>query len=428
MNTTRIEKLDLALVRASGKTRVLKSLEWPADAEEVFLKNWRTGNLKLPVFKPERQDLLDDIDSLEAIVANCDESDPIEKFLADTAQSYADAAHMLRCIGTPNFTRYSVKIYGRPDSVYKTQGMSAVDGAKYFLQVTDTLLGNPTFPQTIGDISASEFATWLKAAVDEFFVHESVEVLLDPKLASKALAGARRIRVRGSAIFSQQDKDQLLYHEAFVHTATMLNGKRQPNLKSLGLGAPRTTRTQEGIAVMAEIITNAMDITRLRRIALRVLAVKKALDGADFIEIFKFFIESGQPPEEAVRSTQRIFRGGDVKGGIVFTKDSVYLEGLLELHTFMRVAIRDNRPNLIRNLFAGRLTIADVLRLDPLFQSGWLAPPVYLPVWAGDMTKLAAALSFSIFMSKIKLDRIYIERAIEFEEELRIENEALSAI
>jgi hypothetical protein len=101
---------------------------------------------------------------------------------------------------------------------------------------------------------------------------------------------------------------------------------------------------------------------------------------------------------------------------------------LLELHTFMRVAIRDNRPGLIRNLFAGRLTIADALRLDPLFQSGWLEPPVYLPVWAGDMTKLAASLAFSAFMSKIKLERVYIERAIEFEEELKVENDAMSAL
>ena len=37
-----------------------------------------------------------------------------------------------------------------------------------------------------------------------------------------------------------------------------------------GLGAPRTTRTQEGLATFAEIITGAIDISRLRRIALRV--------------------------------------------------------------------------------------------------------------------------------------------------------------
>jgi uncharacterized protein (TIGR02421 family) len=419
MNIKKIEKLDSELVDASKKIRILKTLEWPAAAEEIFLKGWHSGKPKLPEVKFERQNLSDSIDSLESIIARCDQQEPVEKFLADTAQSYADAGRMLTYVGTPDFTRYSTKIYGRPDTIYKLHDMSAVDGATFFLKTTDSLLGNSRFPPTVADISAKDFAGWLKSEVDEFFEHDTVEVVLDQHMASKALAGATRIRIRGSAVFSQLDKDQLLYHEAFVHTATMLNGRKQPNLKSLGLGAPRTTRTQEGIAVIAELITNSIDITRLRRIALRVLAVKYALDGADFIDIFKFFLEAGQSETESVHSTQRIFRGTDMKGGIAFTKDAVYLQGLLEVHTFMRVAIRDNRPGLIRNLFSGRLTIADTLRLDPLFENGWLQPPVYLPVWASDMRRLAAMLTFSAFIANIKLEKVYLERVFEMETELQ---------
>lgn len=419
MDIKKIKKLDSELVHTSKKIRVLKTLEWPNAAEEIFLSGWRKGNPTLPGVKFERLDLSNSIKTLESIAAQCDQHDPVEKFLADTAQSYADAGHMLSHMATPEFTRYSTKIYGRPDTLYKLHDKSAVDGAHYFLQITDDLLGNARFPATITDISAKDFASWLKAEVDEFFEHDAIEVVLDQHMASKALAGATRIRIRGSAVFSQLDKDQLLYHEAFVHTATMLNGRKQPNLKSLGLGAPRTTRTQEGIAVMAELITNSIDITRLRRIALRVLAVKHALDGADFIEVFKFFLEAGQTEEESVRSAQRIFRGTDMKGGIAFTKDAVYLQGLLEVHTFMRIAIRDNNPNLIRNLFAGRLTIADALRLDALFERGWLNAPVYLPGWASDMRRLAALLTFSVFISNIRLEKVYMERVFEMETELK---------
>jgi uncharacterized protein (TIGR02421 family) len=325
---------------------------------------------------------------------------------------------MISAVGTPDFTHYSVKIYGRPDRVYKTQRLTAIDAAKFFLEVTDNLLGNNNIEPTETDISATEFAGWLKTEVDEFFEHDTVEVVIDPNMSSKALAGATRIRVRGSAIFSQLDKDQLLYHEAFVHTATQLNGKKQINLQSLGLGAPRTTRTQEGIAVLAELITNSIDINRLRRVALRVIAVQMALDGADFIELFKYFTEAGQTQIEAVRSAQRIFRGGAVNGGVVFTKDAVYLAGVLEVHTFLRVAIRDNRPDLVRNLFAGRLTIADALRLAPLFDKGWLRGPQYMPLWASDLRRLAALLAYSAFVGSIKLDNLYLERAIELENEL----------
>ena len=94
---------------------------------------------------------------------------------------------------------------------------------------------------------------------------------------------------------------------------------------------------------MAELLTLSLDIVRLRRIALRVKAIAMALDGADFIDIFKSFIEAGQTEEESYQSTVRCFRGGDVKGGSVFTKNTVYLKGMIEVHAFLAVAIHDNR-------------------------------------------------------------------------------------
>lgn len=419
MDKKKIEQLDASLVQASKKIKVLNALAWPVDAEENFLSGWRKGNPKLPTVSITPPDIKSSVKALDEIFIKCNQDDPVEKFIAETALSYSYAGRMLMHVGTPEFTEYSIKIYGRPDAVYKLQGLTAVDGARFFLDITENLLGNPNIQPTETNISAADFASWLKAEVDEFFQHDSVKVVVDEKLSSKALAGATRIRVRGNAVFSQLDKDQLLHHEAFVHTATQLNGRKQMNLQSLGLGAPRTTRTQEGIAVIAELATNSIDLNRLRRIALRVIAVKKALDGADFIDLFKFFLESGQTEQESVKSAQRIFRGGAVKGGVVFTKDSVYLQGLLEVHTFLRLAIRENKPNLVKNLFAGRLTMADALRLDPYFENGWLKPPVYMPTWASDLRRLAAMLAYSAFIANVKLDKVYLDRYIEFEDELK---------
>ncbi|WP_020527571.1 flavohemoglobin expression-modulating QEGLA motif protein [Flexithrix dorotheae] len=417
MNTTKIQELDDTLIKASRKIKVLKALTWPVEAEGEFLNNWKKGQPKLPNINLAKPNVKENIEALETIAAKCDVEHPVEKFLSETAFSYANAGRMLESIGTPDFTHFSTKIYGRPDMVYKFQGFSSVEVAKNFLEITDNLIGNKHLLPTKTDITALEFADWLKVEVDDFFEHDTVEVLLDHTISSKALAGASRIRVRGSAMFSQLDKNQLLFHEAYIHTATQINGKKQPNLKSLGLGAPRTTRTQEGIAVMAELITNSIDITRLRRIALRVIAVKMALDGADFIDLFKFFLEAGQPEIESVRSAQRIFRGGAVKGGVVFTKDAVYLQGLLEVHTFLRIAIRDNRPELVKYLFAGRLTMADAIRLAPYFESQFLVDPVYMPTWATDLTRLGATMAYSAFMANIKLDHIDTDRFIESEED-----------
>lgn len=276
MDTKKIQRLDDAVIHSTRKIKVLNALAWPVGVEEKFLANWRKGNPQLPEINIQPPDVKDSIKTLDDIVHLCNQEDPVEKFLAETALSYANAGRMLMNVGTPEFTKYSAKIYGRPDTLYKLQGITGEDGAKFFLEVTDKLIGNPNIQPTVTDISADDFAGWLKAEVDEFFQHDAVEVLVDQKLSSKALAGATRIRVRGSAVFSQLDKDQLLYHEAFVHTATQLNGRKQTNLKSLGLCAPRTTRTQEGIAVLAELITNSIDLSRLRRVALRVIAVKMA--------------------------------------------------------------------------------------------------------------------------------------------------------
>ncbi len=41
----------------------------------------------------------------------------------------------------------------------------------------------------------------------------------------------------------------------------------------------------------------------------------------------------------------------------------------------MNVAIRDNQPQIIERLFAGRLTMSDIITLGPYFESGFLVRP-----------------------------------------------------
>ena len=228
MDELKINRLDNAIVLAAKRINVLKALAWPIAAEARFLDNWRAGNPQLPEVSLTVPNLKKEVQLLYEIAEHCSPIDPVEKFLAETAESYAHAGEMLMAIGTLDFTKYSCKIYGRPDMKYKFQDFTPVDGAKFFLEVTDSLLGNISIQPTVFDIAAHDFAGWLKAEVEEFFEKDVVEVVLDPQISSKALAGASRIRIRGSATFSSLDKDQLLYHEAFVHTATQLNGKNNP--------------------------------------------------------------------------------------------------------------------------------------------------------------------------------------------------------
>ena len=82
----------------------------------------------------------------------------------------------------------------------------------------------------------------------------------------------------------------------------------------------------------------------------------------------------------------------------------------------LRIAIRDNKPELVSNLFAGRMTIADTIRLNEYFEKGWLIPPVYMPTWAKDLRRLAAMLAFSAFISNINLDVVTLDRFLLLDE------------
>ena len=62
---------------------------------------------------------------------------------------------------------------------------------------------------------------------------------------AKAAAGATRIRLRSATNFSSYDRQQLVEHEAFVHSLTALNGREQPHLKSLARSSPRTTTSHQ---------------------------------------------------------------------------------------------------------------------------------------------------------------------------------------
>jgi uncharacterized protein (TIGR02421 family) len=266
------------------------------------------------------------------------------------------------------------------------------------------------------DIPADEFAGLLREHLGAFFTQDEVEVVVDASMSAKAAAGSRRVKVQAGAMFSDLDLAQLLNHEAFIHTATSLSGKQQPHLRVLGLGSPRTTRTQEGLAVFSELITYSIDLVRLRRVALRAIAVDAALGGADFIEVFRIYLEGGQSESDAYNSAQRVFRGGDVRGKVAFTKDAAYLEGLLLVQTFLRKAIADERPELIPMLFAGRMTLGDALELEPLFRDGTLLPARYLPTWVSGLRRLSAYLAYSLVSGRIRLERVELPRFLELDE------------
>ncbi len=411
-------KYDARIARLGGRIRILSGLTWPVEMEARFLERWRAGSPELPEPPTQPVDHAATIEALDAILRRLDRGHPVGDWLYRTAWSYRVAATMLSNVGNPRFTECSVLLYGRPSTQYRSQDATTFQSAGQMLAITDQLIDARYVPTVPYDIPASEFAARLRERMGRFFTDDAVEVVLDPQLSSKATAGSKVIRIRADAMFSGLDLDQLLEHEAFIHSATMLNGKRQPWLRCLGTGAPRTTRTQEGLATFAEIITGAMDINRLRRLALRVLRLQEALEGADFIEVFRAFLDAGQSEVESYRSAARIFRGGDVRGGVCFTKDGAYLEGLLLVTAFVKRALHENRGDTLRLLFCGRVALGDLVALAALRDSGLIAGPHYVPPWARHPERVLATLAFSTAAQALRLDAFDLQRFSEHEDEV----------
>ncbi len=399
--------LDARLLKAARGIKLLSEASWPARVQQEFLAELARGNVALPQVEYAKRDHAAARRELEAVAAECDESHPLGAYVADSARQWAMAARLLENLGTAQAGECAVQLFGRPDVALPGNGPSVREAARHFIAIAGELDHELLAPEEQVTVSATALQLQMQNDLDEFFGARVITVELDPDLIAKAAASATRIRLRDGAEFSDYDRHQLFFHEALVHSLTALNGREQHVLPSLALSSPRATETQEGLATFAEQMTGSIDIGRLKRLSLRIEAIAMALDGADFVQVFRYFQQAGQDDAESFASAQRVFRGVPVTGGVAFTKDAVYLRGLIDVHTFFRQCLQRDELRLCRWLFAGKMRLDDVRRFAPLFEDGTLAPPRWLPPWLQRASGLAGMLAFSLFANRIRMDQLH---------------------
>jgi uncharacterized protein (TIGR02421 family) len=124
--------------------------------------------------------------------------------------------------------------------------------------------------------------------------------------------------------------EALVQHEVGTHILTYYNGKAQP-LQQLYSGVPGYEELQEGLAVLSEFFMGGLNQDRLRTLAARVVAIHAMIEGAGFIETFRLLKDKYNFSAYASFSiTTRVFRSGG------FTKDAVYLRGLVSLLEYLK--------------------------------------------------------------------------------------------
>jgi len=415
----RIRSVAGLLHTACRPLRILRAVDWGPEVKEAFLA---AGGRELPQVSYPPFDPTPTIEAVREARRRIVPVTTIDLWLDRQAQAIEFGARMLAAAGTPSFFEYGRQIYGEPAAPLRYVPLTPLGLAQSVIETIEQLSHIDIQVAPPAYRSAEEVAEDLTRAVRAHFGEAAPAIELVDKLSANALATSRAIRVRRGARFTDRDFSQLLHHEAYIHCATSINGKAQTDLPILAAGHPGTTRTQEGLAVFAELISGSIELDRLRRLADRVLAIQMAIEGADFLEVYRFFLGRWGDPDQAFESARRVFRGGVVTGGAPFTKDLVYLFGLLSVHHFLRASFASGRADCLTLLFCGKLDLLDIPALCELYALGLCRPPRFLPPWISDPRYLLAVLTFSVFANRVDTGAIVdvVQRLLESAPVVRI--------
>jgi uncharacterized protein (TIGR02421 family) len=325
-------------------------------------------------------------------------------------REYRSVVDLLEARGTPAFGRHAQELYGSAGDAFHAGEPTLAELAEMMEGTLGRVSASDVIREDPRDIPAPEAVERLAERLKAVYPEAGLRVRLSDGIAADAAAGTDYIKLRDGAFFSERDLRVLEVHEGWVHLGTTINGMNQPWCTFLGKGPPSATITQEGLAVLTEVMALASTPDRLHRLVNRVRAITLAEQGADFMEVFRFFLDKGGDPEESYKYAARVFRGTGLAGA-PFTKDIAYIKGFVITYNFLRLAIARGRLDRVHLLFAGKTVIEDMKVLADLAAEGVVAPPRHVPPLYADLRGLAAMLSFSRFLTGLDYGRLEADYA-----------------
>jgi uncharacterized protein (TIGR02421 family) len=289
--------------------------------------------------------------------------------------------------------------------VFHAGGPTIADLAEQMRRILEGLAGEIMEMEDDRSIDGHTAVGILQSQLDNSMGKGRIDVKADDGIAADAAAGADYIKLNEDKFFSKRDLDLLEAHEGWVHVGTTLNGLAQPVCTFLGKAAPRSTVTQEGLAVLTEMINMRSHPRRLAKLMHRIEGIKLASEGAAFTEVFEAFRTDGLNEDEAWSASHRIFRGSLPDAG-PFTKDLGYGKGLVLTLLYVRLAIELGKAHRIPLLFCGKVDLLDMAVLHQMEDEGLVEQPEFVPPPFDDIPALAVALSLGGFMSKLDWTRL----------------------
>lgn len=410
-----IQELSKRLVEAQRNIRILDSIKWDDSIKQDFFRNKAE---KLPAIdkayydnKPLPFDAHEKQEEFRCILRDAQNQlgqySPVARLIKRQCEEYSRAAQMLAMRGTPGFCELAMELYGSPNDAFYSGGPRLSELGTLLFDVLTALDVQLQSEADVKRHTPKQAQDLLQKRLSPFFDQHpgKVTVMVSDDMVADASAGADSIKLSQQARFSDRDLKYLEVHEGWVHVGTTLNGAMQPYCFFLSKGSPSSSVIQEGLAVITEVVTFSSYPGRVRKITNRVIALDKVRQGANFIDIYRYFIECGLTEDDSYNHAVRVFRGSTPDGG-PFTKDLSYAKGFLLIYNYMRFAISQRRIDSIPLLFTGKLVLDDLPLLGELRERGLLIPPVYLPPPFRDLAALSAWMSFSLFLNKFSLTEI----------------------
>jgi uncharacterized protein (TIGR02421 family) len=304
------EKLDFILM----VTPVNTTEEWGKFNENKFTKLPSFSYRLIPIDPEIEKRKLFNL-KLEQV-----EHPTIAFLLRDKREELEKQLIMLEERSTSKFLHTSQSIYGEIDDALRNYAIS--------------ILTNGTENEVDEDqsVTSVDFARAAEAELERYrpyFPDLDLRVRIKDNVNGLIVSGpelsiGKNLQIKASRM------DALIQHEVGTHMLTYCNGHAQP-LGLMYAGFAGYEQTQEGIAVLSEYLVGGLDINRLKLLAARVIAVDTLVKGADFIETFNILWKDyGFNSNTAFIISMRVHRGGG------YTKDAIYLKGLIEVLSYIR--------------------------------------------------------------------------------------------
>jgi uncharacterized protein (TIGR02421 family) len=410
-----VRALSDRLVEAQRPIRILDAIKWDDVIERAFFEK---GGRELPPvtadyyasrplpFDPEQK--LHELHMIERdIRRQLGEFNAPGQIMSRMCQEYREVVFLLTHRGSRAFAEASERLYGSASDSFHAGDPNLADLGHMMSDILDNLSHETIFGCKEPVFDARQTVEALAARLGGYFEDPAaVRVQVSDGIVADAAAGSDYIKVRTNASFTAREIRQLEVHEGWVHLGTTLNGLNQPVCTFLSKGPPSSTITQEGLAVITEIFAFASHPARVRRLTNRIEGVAMAEAGANFLDVYRYFLEEGYDSHEGYQHTMRIFRGSLPEGCGPFTKDLCYSKGFVLIYNFIRLAVSRGMVRRVPLLFCGKTNLADIKTLTQLVDEGLVVPPRFVPPQFADLHALSAWMCYANFLNRLSLKRI----------------------